>query len=314
MAIVADPTTATIPSPRWRIFKTGSLGFLILLVIALPCFLTLPWSISRYDLQQLDGSLALSPPTLADPMGTDLLGRSMLWRCLLGGAISLSIGISAAVVTVVIGVCWGALAGYVGDRTDALMMRAVDIIYSLPYILLVVLLDVAIQPRVESFLSGVLPGQSASSVSRVMTLLIAIGGVGWLTMARVIRGQVLSLRGQPFIEAARACGVGPVRILRCHVLPNLVGPITVYATLAVPAAILQESFLSFLGIGIQAPLPSWGNLASDGLGELHVLGQEGIVVHWWLIVWPCTLLGFTLLAMNLLGDSLRERFDPRHAA
>ncbi len=130
-------------------------------------------------------------------------------------------------------------------------------------------------------------------------------------MARVVRGQVLSLRAQPFIEAARACGLSPVRIFLVHVLPNLIGPIVVYTTLTIPSAILQESFLSFLGIGVQAPLPSWGNLAADGLGELHALGQPHVSIRWWLIVWPCVLLGLTLMALNFLGDALRARLDPR---
>jgi oligopeptide transport system permease protein len=192
-------------------------------------------------------------------------------------------------------------------------MRTVDVLYGLPYILLVVLVDLAAKPYFQKWAGWIMPSGPAANVSDVVTLLIAIGGVSWLTMARVIRGQVLSLRSQPFVEAARACGVGPVRIMTVHLLPNLVGPIVVYATLTVPTAILQESFLSFLGIGVQAPLPSWGNLASDGLQVLHSLSQPGQVVRWWLIVWPCVLLGLTLLALNFLGDALRARLDPRRA-
>ncbi|MEO1237390.1 MAG: ABC transporter permease, partial [Planctomycetota bacterium] len=139
----------------------------------------------------------------------------------------------------------------------------------------------------------------------------AIGGVSWLTMSRVVRGQVLSLRGQPFIEATRAVGMGPARVLSRHLLPNLIGVVVVYATLAVPLAILQESFLSFLGIGVRLPLPSWGNLASEGVRELPALTSPETPMHWWLLVFPCLLLGLTLMALNFLGDALRDRFDPK---
>ena len=286
-------------------------GLFIVIMIALPCFVTLPWSLERYDIQRLDGDLALSAPSFSNPMGTDVLGRSLMWRILLGGSISLSVGGCAAMISVVIGVLWGALAGYIGGRTDMVMMRMVDVLYGLPYILLVVLIDIALQPQIEWFTACFLSADLAHGFSRVLTLLIAIGSVSWLTMARVIRGQVLSLRAQPFTEAARSYGAGTWRILYAHLLPNLLGPIVVYTTLTVPTAILQESFLSFLGIGVQPPLPSWGNLAAQGISELHGLGQPGIKIRWWLIVWPCTLLGLTLVALNLIGDSLRMYLDPK---
>ncbi len=289
----------------------GWIGAFLLLVIAVPCFVTLPWSVSRYDQQRLAENLERQPPSLTEPMGTDVLGRSVLWRCLLGGAISLGIGLAAATLAVFIGVTWGAMAGYFGGRVDSVMMRIVDVLYGLPYILLVVLVNIALQPTVEDVFELFLKADVASGASVVVTLLLAIGGVSWLTMARVIRGQVLSLRAQPFIEAARAAGVGPLRILRVHLLPNLIGPIVVYTTLAVPQAILQESFLSFLGIGVQAPLPSWGNLASEGLTQLHKLVSGLSGVEWWLLFFPCLLLGLTLMALNFLGDALRNRLDPR---
>lgn len=290
---------------------TGTIGLLVLVLVAAPCLLTLPWSIKRYDAQRLDENLALQAPCQADPMGTDNLGRSLMWRCLLGGTISLGIGAAAAIVAVCIGVTWGAIAGYVGGRTDAVLMRSVDVLYGLPYVLLVVLFDLAAKPAVQQLAHLMMPIDIAAHVADVVTLLVAIGGVSWLTMARVIRGQVLSLRAEPFIEAARACGAGTTRIIVVHILPNLIGPIVVYTTLTVPSAILQESFLSFLGIGVQAPLPSWGNLASEGVKELHALGMPGTSVRWWLPLWPCLLLGITLMALNFLGDALRERLDPR---
>lgn len=281
-------------------------------------------------------------------LGTDTLGRSLGVRILTGGGISLGIGIAAAALSVLIGTLYGAIAGYLGGRVDAVMMRIVDILYGLPYILLVVLLAVAADALVERSVvagvervslrreawvtqqiaampsppdEGVREGLSRVALDRfgtgemsagtlslinVVTLLVAIGGVSWLTMSRVIRGQVLSLKSQPFVEAARAMGTPGRRIFVRHLLPNLLGPIIVYATLTVPQAILQESFLSFLGIGVKPPLPSWGNLASEGLSELNPYRS-----NWWLLVFPCVLLGTTLLAMNFVGEGLREAFDPR---
>lgn len=294
-------------------------------------------------------------------LGSDALGRSLLIRLLTGGGISLVIGISAALLSVVIGTLYGAIAGYVGGKTDAIMMRVVDVLYGLPYILLVVLLAVASDALIEEHVTrskaraswvevqavAQVEAARGERVSRreardylnahpevrddlearavealprreldpgwrtfldVLTLVVAIGGVSWLTMSRVIRGQVLSLKAQPFIEAARAVGAGPGRIFRVHLLPNLVGPIVVYATLSVPLAILQESFLSFLGIGVKPPLPSWGNLAADGLSELNTHRS-----HWWLLFFPCLLLGLTLLALNFVGEGLREALDPKRA-
>ncbi len=333
--MTAAATFDTPPVSRLAGFRFGAgpLGAAILILIAVPCIVTLPWSLDRYDDQRLgaQGDDPRRPPTLAEPFGTDQLGRSIFWRCLLGGAISLGIGASAALIAVFTGVVWGAVSGYTGGRTDAAMMRTVDVLYGLPYVLLVVILGVAFEPQVTDLvkrLGNFTVGpdgwltREAGTVANVLTLLAAIGGVSWLTMARVIRGQVLSLRAQPFVEAARACGVGPAGMMTRHLLPNLLGPIIVYATLTVPSAILQESFLSFLGIGVRPPLPSWGNLAAEAMAELSVFGQAasidgsatgqgGAQFKWWLLFWPCALLGLTLMALNFLGDALRERFDPR---
>ena len=385
----AQPPDQGTDKPRrrrtawWKLIdpqsRSGRLGLAVLVLIALPCFATIHISRSLSDDPNEDAGHQ-APRILAEGggiagpdqwFGTDRLGRSLFWRCMLGGAISLTVGISAALIAVIIGVSWGAMSGYVGGHTDAAMMRVVDVLYGLPYILLVVLLGVAVYGVIDSYRSGYylqvnkaadgytdqaaelkskaakqgdpakkkqLMAQAAELETKadqvknnfpkpwalkllekypdginVLTLILAIGGVSWLTMARVIRGQVLSLREQPFIEAANACGVGHCRILWTHLLPNLVGPIVVYTTLTVPAAILQESFLSFLGIGIQAPLPSWGNLASDGLGELRTIMGQSSQNRWWLLFWPCLLLGMTLMALNFLGDALRNRFDPKSA-
>lgn len=298
----------------------GWVGGVLLALIALPCFVTLYWSLGSFNEHRIAEGMALKGPSLSEPMGTDLFGRSLMWRCLLGGAISLGIGAAAAMLAVGIGVTWGATAGYIGGRVDSFMMRIVDVLYGLPYILLVVLMNLALKPFVYKGLLGLRYGgesvfseSSASGLSGIVTLLVAIGGVSWLTMARVIRGQVLSLRSQPFMEAARAVGTGHFRTLIVHLLPNLIGPIVVYATLTVPQAILQESFLSFLGIGVQAPIPSWGNLASSGLPQLSRLAAGADAVEWWLLLFPCLLLGLTLMALNFLGDALRNRLDPKRA-
>lgn len=278
----------------------------LLAVILLLCVGTLPLTLREssslhYDAQ--DPSVTRIAPRadgVALWFGTDMHGRSLLGRCLMGGAISLAIGITAAAIAVALGVGVGLLAGYRGGWVDSLLMRMVDVLYGLPYILLVILFKIALE--------GPLARLTVSAmVANLVVLFLAIGLVSWLTMARVIRGQVLSLRSQPFIEAARAAGLGEGRIFFHHLLPNLVGPILVYATLIIPQAILQESFLSFLGIGVQAPLPTWGSLASEGL--LPALNT--IDSHWWLLLFPCILLAITLLCLNFMGDGLRDVFDPK---
>ncbi len=282
-------------------------------------------------------------------VGSDALGRSLGVRLLAGGTISLGIGLAAAFISVLIGTLYGTTAGYAGGRLDAMMMRIVDVLYGLPYILLVVLIAVAADGMIDRFQRAAISNRTtdrinyieqqiaiepeaspdrvaqfeADALARfgtgelsnrqrtridVLALLIAIGGVSWLTMARVVRGQVLSLKAQPFVEAARAIGAPVHWIFLRHLLPNLLGPIIVYTTLTVPQAILQESFLSFLGIGVKPPLPSWGNLAADGLSELNRHRS-----HWWLLFFPCLMLGATLLALNFVGEGLREAFDPRRS-
>lgn len=414
----------TLPVAKGRrLNRTARIGAAVLAGMFALCVLTLPWTLWQqgdertqyFDKQYHDIHHAppqwgipdpteppsdgqplppedryeSSPPSFAHAwLGTDNLGRSVLARCLLGGAISLGIGIAAAMISVLIGTLWGLVSGNSGGRTDAFMMRTVDVLYGLPYILLVLLLVVAVDGSIDRFKSSfnetmqppgspttrgseesaslraarlanepkirayneamtrvgeareaaaALPEGESKQAKRVQadelerraeqldprpaalrfleenlwvvnigSLLVAIGAVSWLTLARVVRGQVLSLRNQPFVEAARAMGCSTSRILFRHLLPNLMGPIIVYTTLTVPQAILQESFLSFLGIGVKPPLPSWGNLAAEGLKELNPVQS-----YWWLLAWPCLLLALTLLSLNFLGDGLRDKYDPR---
>jgi oligopeptide transport system permease protein len=283
---------------RFRRNRPALAALVLLLLICCACFCTLGWSAPGMRAQQLDASR--QPPSHAHLLGTDELGRSLLWRTLYGGAISLSLGILAAGVSIVIGTAYGLIAGYVGGRWDELMMRAVDVLYTLPYMLLVMLFAVSIGAWLES--RHVMGGEW----SRFFVLALAIGGVSWLTMARVVRGQVLSLREQPFVEAARALGLPTSRILLRHLLPNLAGPILVFAALTVPQAILQESFLSFLGVGVQPPQATWGSLAADGV---HLLNP--VQFDWWLAVVPCVALSVTLLALNFVGDGIRDAIDVR---
>jgi ABC-type dipeptide/oligopeptide/nickel transport system permease subunit len=295
---------------RWpaRILRNRRLalggGFAALMLLV--CIATLPWTNAPgatlyYNNQQ--SAQARQPPRFGDGpgywFGTDALGRGMLGRCLIGGAISLLIGATAALISLVLGVTVGLVAGYRGGWVDGLLMRMVDILYGLPYILMVILFKIALEPPLRRIM-----GENAANL---VVLFLAIGLVSWLTMARVVRGQVLSLRTQPFVEAARAGGVRERRIFIRHLLPNLAGPIIVYATLTIPSAILQESFLSFLGVGIKAPMPTWGSLASDGL----MPALNTIQSRWWMLVFPCTLLALTLLSLNFLGDGLRDLLDTR---
>ncbi len=319
---MSGPSFLQSTHSRWPV--KASLSLLILLAVL--AVLSLPWARHWYNLQELDSAVrhppALVPvvpaerlggalprePALADRiarfpsswLGHDDLGRSLFYRLLPGFLLSCLIGLSAAVMAVAFGATWGAVAGLLGGRVDLVMMRIVDVLYGLPYILMVILLKIALTRPLSDCFGG------HTRIADLVVLMVAIGGVSWLTMARVIRGQVLSLKTQPFVDAARAAGAGPLRILRRHLLPNLTAPVIVYATLAVPQAILQESFLSFLGIGVQAPVPSLGRLAADGVHAVNTF-----VGYWWLIVFPCGTLVITLVALNLLGDALRDRFDPR---
>lgn len=302
VSISADELPPPV-SPRqrqWRRFRKNKgavAGLWIIGALIAGCFATIPMTRPRYA--STDLLSGRRPPDRNAIFGTDALGRSVAVRCMLGGVISLTVGFSAAAIAMVLGVAWGTVAAMAGGRIDALMMRMVDILFGLPYILLVILLKVGLDGLLHDRI-----GLSAQ-FANIIILLAAIGGVSWLTMARVIRGQVLALQTRPFIEAARALGLPRTRIFFSHLLPNLMGPIIVYASLTVPQAILQESFLSFLGIGIQPPMPSWGNLAAEGVTAVNPVQS-----FWWQLVFPCGLLSLTLLCLNFIGDGLRDALDP----
>ena len=268
---------------RNRLAVAGGVIVLVVFVLALAG----PWLVYKYNgftYQTQDLSIRLADPSWLHPLGTDILGRDLLARLLYGSRISLLVGLIATMVSLVIGVTYGAIAGYFGGRTDDVMMRIVDGIYSLPYIILVVIL-LALFER------------------SLFLLFAALGAVSWLTMARIVRGQVLSLKNEQFIEAARSIGVSNLKIIFRHIVPNTLGPVIVYATLTVPSVILQEAFLSFLGLGVQPPTPSWGVLASEG--------AQAIAVHPLLLIAPGAMMALTLFSLNFLGDGLRDALDPQ---
>ncbi len=261
---------------RLAVFGGATVGILAVLCAIGPIFA------QSYEDQNLD--LGASPPGAAHWLGTDTLGRDLFARLLYGGRISLMVGLVATFVALIIGVSYGAIAGYIGGKADAMMMRIVDILYALPFTIFVILLMVFF-------------GRN------IFLLFFAIGAVEWLTMARIVRGQVLSIKKMEFIEAARALGFGRRRIIFRHIIPNVLGPIIVYTTLTIPAVMLLEAFLSFLGLGVQPPMSSWGALIKDGADKMEEF--------WWLLVFPGGIFSLTLFSLNFLGDGLRDALDVR---
>ena len=273
------------------------LTFMVLACIAGPFFL--PSALGE------PGPNQYAPPSWEHPFGTDLNGRDLLYRVLTGGRISLLVGLCGAVVSLFIGTAWGLVAGYAGGRTDAFMMRFVDILYSVPRLIFILIAINAFNAGLQEWANREGLGWLVES-SRIAILIITIGFIEWLTMARIVRGQVLSLKERQFVTAARALGQSHVKVLTRHLLPNLAGIILVYLTLTIPAVIIDESFLSFLGLGIQAPQASWGSLLADGAGAINPVRS-----FWWLLVFPAAAMALTLLALNFLGDALRDAFDSK---
>jgi peptide/nickel transport system permease protein/oligopeptide transport system permease protein len=259
---------------------------------------------TRHDPDTLT-DIPFAPPTGNHWCGTDANGRDLFSRILFGAQVSLLVGAVGAGVSLVIGVLWGAVAGYLGGRWDGALMRFVDVMYSLPSIIFVIVLITTLEGRIKSFLD-IFNSPGLTHLTRLCFLFIGLGAVSWLNMARIVRGQVLTLRNRAFVEASLTLGGGHWHIILRHILPNVLGVVIVYLTLTVPAIILYESFLSYLGLGIQQPMASWGTLIADGAGQINT-----VRVYWWLLLYPGLILTATLLALNFLGDGLRDAWDVR---
>ncbi len=292
----------------WRRLRQNRLavfGGATLIALVLLCFLG-PLFAQSYRENHLD--LGAAPPSAVHWLGTDTLGRDLFARILYGGRISFLVGFVASFVALTIGVTYGAVAGWCGGRLDALMMRVVDIIYALPFTIFVILLMVFLKDPMQHFdgwLTEFRWFAGWQGAGKIVIMFAAIGAVEWLTMARIVRGQVMTVKKMEFIEAARALGYGPARILFRHLLPNTLGPIVVYATLTIPGVMMLEAFLSFLGLGVDAPMSSWGTLIQDGADKMEE--------YWWLLVFPGVIFSLTLFSLNFLGDGLRDALDVRTA-
>lgn len=262
-----------------KLAVTGCVLLTILIILCLAAPLLTPYT---YDYQNL--SLGATPPGNGHFLGTDVLGRDLFTRILYGGRVSFAVGICATLVSVLIGVSWGAIAGWFGGKIDTFMMRFVDIAYAFPFTIFVIILMVFFQRS-------------------LVLLFVAIGAVEWLTMARIVRAQVMALKHQEFIDAAIGLGLRQHQIIIRHILPNTLGPVIVYATLTVPAIMLLEAFLSYLGLGVQPPASSWGILIREG--------TESMETYPWLLIFPAVTLSLTLFSLNFIGDGLRDALDPR---
>jgi peptide/nickel transport system permease protein/oligopeptide transport system permease protein len=295
---MADPLVwQRLRRSRTVILCSGLLALLALAAIIGPCLMPASYA---------DPSpLPYAPPSWAHPFGTDLNGRDLLYRVLTGARVSLVVGICGAAVSLFLGTAYGLVAGYLGGRADGAMMRLVDIFYSVPRLIFILVLINTFNRQLQTF-AAARGWQTLVDYSSIVILVLALGVIEWLTMARIVRGQVLALKTRPFVAAARALGQSHVRILTRHLLPNLLGVILIYLTLTIPAVIIDESFLSFLGLGIQAPHASLGSLLADGTAAINPVRNLS-----WLLLFPAATMASLLLALNFLGDALRDILDPR---
>ena len=282
-----------------------SLGFLVFILLA--CFVGpfLPFT-KNPTVINLENSVA--DPSAAHWFGTDQLGRDLFSRVLSGGQVSLLVGLVATGVAVIIGVIYGAISGYVGGKLDSVLMRLVDILFALPFLVLVILFALVVDEPASDFTTWIIettgwPRDRVAPISTLIPLFIAIGAIGWLTIARIVRAQVMSVKNLEFVEAAVSLGLSRTRILFRHILPNVIGPVIIYTTLAVPGIMLLESVLSFLGLGVKPPNSSWGILIKEGADRMEISP--------YLLLFPSLFFATTLFALNFLGDGLRDALDPK---
>jgi len=300
MSTSRSASEASLLEKCWS-HPTIRIAFFLLGLLTLACFLgplVSPYSSATLSENQF------SSPSFQHWMGTDINGRDVLTMTLEGGRISILVGLVGAGISLAVGTVYGLVSGYLGGRVDTLMMRFVDTLYSLPRIVMVMVLIALFDGKTKGWMETMGGGEWVE-YSRILLLFVGLGLVEWLTMARIVRGQVLSLKERAFIQASQTMGQSHWQIMRLHLLPNLIGIVVVYMTLTIPTVILEESFLSFLGLGVQAPQASWGTLLSDGASMINP-----VKIYWWLLAAPAFMMGFTLLALNFLGDALRDTLDP----
>jgi oligopeptide transport system permease protein len=286
---VSAPASRSLAADAWRRLRKNKMAVIcggISAFVILACtFGPMIAGLFGVDAISIDPELGVTAPSAAHWFGTDTLGRDMLVRVLVGGRIALGVAATATIIALIIGVSWGAIAAYVGGRVDYVMMRIVDVLYGFPTLVFVIVV------------------MSVFQLKNIFWLFALIGSISWLTMARLVRGQVMSLRHREFVDAARALGASPGRILFRHIVPNTLGVVVVYATLSLPSVMLYEAVLSYLGVGVQAPLASWGTLVTDGSSQ--------IIAYPWLLFCPGAVMGLTIFALNFFGDGLRDALDPQ---
>ena len=282
--LVAEKGTSLWKDSYYRFIKNKMAVFSIFYLLLQTVLAIFAPMLTPFSYEETDLVLGAVPPNSTHWFGTDELGRDLLTRTLYGARISLAIGLLAVFVSVVIGTTYGAVSGYIGGKVDYIMQRFLEILYTMPFMILVIILLTIFGHN-------------------IFVLFIALGAIQWLTMARIVRGQVISLKQMEFVDAARSMGVSKLTIVARHMLPNVLGAVIVYTTLTIPAVILEEAFLSFLGVGVQEPMSSWGTLISSGVQVMEEFP--------WAVIFPCLTLVLTLLALNFLGDGLRDALDPK---
>ncbi len=310
----AIATPAAPPPGIWRRLVRNRVAVVAMIILAAIVIIAIIGPhIFRYDPETVTPK-SLSAPSWQHPFGTDMNGRDLFSRVIQGARISLLVGLCGALVSFFVGTAYGLIAGYVGGRTDNVMMRIIEMLHSVPRLIIVIVAIFTFAPWLEGALHDAQSSRllrhfvpnEAEGYAKVIILILCLGLIEWLSMARIVRGQVLALKERQFVLAARALGQSHTRILLRHLLPNLIGVIVVYLTLTIPAVILDESFLSFLGLGINDPQASWGSLLSDGKSAINPVHS-----YWWLLVFPAAAMSLTLVALNFLGDALRDALDPR---